>query len=74
MYLFEYAYTQKDSYLRSLSSVLVVSCKPRAAAPTPTGAKGDKKKGAADKSGVLQDLFDVVLADTVLFPEGVSNQ
>jgi len=51
-----------------------VSCKPRAAAPTPTGAKGDKKKGAADKSGVPMDLFDVVLADTVLFPEGVSNQ
>jgi Ser-tRNA(Ala) deacylase AlaX len=59
---------QKDSYLRSLPSVKVVSCKPRVAAPAPAPkGKADKKKGPAD---TVQQLFDVVLADTVLFPEG----
>ena len=56
---------QKDSYLRLLPAARVVSCKPRAAAPK---GKADKKKGSADKQPV--QLFDVVLTDTVLFPEG----
>ena len=53
---------QKDSYLRELSAT-VVSCKPRAALPATKG-KADKKKTAEE------NLFDIVLSDTVLFPEG----
>ena len=58
---------QKDSYQRSLHAVRVVSCKPRPAAPAPKG-KADKKKTSEDKAP--QALFDVVLSDTILFPEG----
>eukprot|EP00966_Prymnesium_polylepis_P063888 1481984-Prymnesium_polylepis.1 len=55
---------QRDSYARELRTI-VVSCEPKkamAAAP----AKG-KKKGAAPPA---QELYEVVLGDSVLFPEG----
>lgn len=51
---------QKDSYAKSLRTT-VMSCE-RAAAPAPA-KKGKKKAPPAD-------VFRVVLADTVLFPEG----
>ena len=65
---------QKDSYQRTLTTT-VISCAPRAVAPVAV-AKGKKGKGGA-ATGVASSslanaplLFDVVLADTVLFPEG----
>jgi Ser-tRNA(Ala) deacylase AlaX len=44
----------------------VVSCAPRATAAEPKG----KAKKAPNGGGAAKFLFDVVLADTVLFPEG----
>ena len=60
---------QKDSYAHVLPAVRVVSCVPRASAPAPPKGKADKKKGGTT-STQAGPLFDVVLADTVLFPEG----
>ena len=74
---------QKDSMLRTLKTT-VVSCTPRPAAAPEAGGKGGKKKGkkggkeadageaAADPMAALLagPLHDVVLVDTVLFPEG----
>lgn len=54
---------QKDSYLKSMRTS-VISCE-KAAAPAATG----KKKGKKDK-GAAAEVYKVVLADTVLFPEG----
>ena len=54
---------QKDSMLRTLTT-RVVSCTLRAAPPP--APSGGGKKGKKD----ITPLWDVVLADTVLFPEG----
>ena len=56
---------QKDSYTRSIRSV-VVSCEPKQAAAPEKGKP--KKKGSAPPP--QEDLWDVVLSDTVIFPEG----
>lgn len=58
---------QRDSYACTTDTV-VVSCEPKemaVAAP----AKG-KKKGAAVPPPAESKLWDVVLGDSVLFPEG----
>ena len=57
---------QRDSYLRSLPAVRVISCNPRATAVVSKG-KAEKRKDGCDAKA---PLFDVVLSDTVLFPEG----
>ena len=58
---------QRDSYARDMLTV-VVSCEPKKAEPPPPAAKGKKKGGAA--APPAQQLYEVVLGDTVLFPEG----
>ena len=55
---------QKESYAKSLRTV-VLSCAPMVEAVAP--AKGKKKN---DASPPAQKKWAVVLADTVLFPEG----
>ena len=55
---------QRDSYARALTTT-VLSCAPRPAEPP---APKGKKAGAAQSEEA--PLWDVVLADTVLFPEG----
>ena len=55
---------QKDTYLKSLTAT-VVSCE--LAPPTADAAKGKKKKG---KQAPAAAVYEVVLSDTVLFPEG----
>ena len=57
---------QKDSYLRTLDTV-VISCEPKAAATA--AAKGKKKSGGA-APGPPAQLWEVVLGDSVIFPEG----
>ncbi|EOD29866.1 hypothetical protein EMIHUDRAFT_233436 [Emiliania huxleyi CCMP1516] len=59
---------QRDSYARAVSTV-VVSCEPRAAAAAAAPGKGKKGKGAAVPPPPLPE-WEVVLGDTVLFPEG----
>lgn len=60
---------QTDSYARTLNTV-VVSCEPKeAVAPAPAAGKG-KKKGNAAPPPVAEQLWDVVLGDSVIFPEG----
>ena len=56
---------QKDSYARTLDTV-VVSCEPKTAQEA--AAKGKKKGGA--ESAPAEQLWDVVLGNTVIFPEG----
>jgi len=58
---------QRDSYARELTTV-VVSCTPRPASTLTTAPKGKKKSGAPPPS--TEQLWDVVLGDSVLFPEG----
>jgi len=57
---------QGGSFLRTLDGVKVLSC-----VPSPAAA-GEKKKGAkpAADAAASAPTFDVVLSDTVLFPEG----
>ena len=56
---------QHDSYARTLDTV-VVSCEPKAAQEA--AAKGKKKGGA--EAAPAEQLWDVVLSNTVIFPEG----
>ena len=59
---------QRDSYARAVSTV-VVSCEPRAAAAAAAAPGRKKGKGAAVPPPPLPE-WEVVLGDTVLFPEG----
>jgi len=58
---------QRDSYARTLDTV-VISCKSKAPMAAPAAAKGKKKSGGA--ASPAAELWDVVLGDSVLFPEG----
>jgi Ser-tRNA(Ala) deacylase AlaX len=59
---------QKNSFLRELTAT-VVSCDPAKAA---RGGGKKKAKGGGDDNGggATAEFFDVVLSDSVLFPEG----
>ena len=54
---------QRNSYAKTMKT-LVVSCSPKVVAAA--SAKGKKNQPAAP----IQELWDAVLDDTVLFPEG----
>jgi len=70
---------QKDSYLKRLTTT-VVSCEPRAEIPEAKSSGKKKKGGAASPTSTSSGdskplggggpLLNVVLGDTVLFPEG----
>ena len=57
---------QRDSYLCALTTT-VLSCEPRQAVAAAPAAKGKKKGGEKPPD---KKLWDVVLGDSVLFPEG----
>lgn len=58
---------QRDSYAREIRTV-VVSCEPKAAAAASPPPKGKKKPPAPPPEE--KALYEVVLGDTVIFPEG----
>lgn len=58
---------QQNSLLQQLTAA-VVSCEPAIAAASPTGKKN--KSPSTTTTTTEQQMFDVVLSDSVLFPEG----
>ena len=59
---------QKDSYLQSLKTVVVSCVEPVA----PKATKDSKAKAAKTTSPVVDKLWAIECADSVLFPEGIA--